>query len=276
MSNSDLATVHGFGYEWSNFDQSRVSSVELQKLFGEYFSVFPWHEVDMASSIGADFGCGSGRWSKFVAPRVKILHLIDASAEALDVARRNLLGNSNVVFHEASVEDAMIEDNSLDFAFSLGVLHHVPDTARALRDIQKKMKLGSPLLVYLYYRFDNRPRWYAMLWKLTDILRRAVSRLPHVIRLSVSQTVAAFCYFPLARTAKFLDSLGKMPAAFPLAYYRNRSFYTMRTDALDRLGTRIEHRFTKAEIETLLERAGFSGITFSESAPYWCAVARKK
>jgi hypothetical protein len=46
----------------------------------------------------------------------------------------------------------------------------------------------------------------------------------------------------------------------------------MRTDALDRFGTRLEQRFTRLEIRTLMERSGFQDIVFSDKAPFWCAV----
>ena len=47
------------------------------------------------------------------------------------------------------------------------------------------------------------------------------------------------------------------------------------TDALDRFGTRLEHRMTQAEIKVMMERAGLTEIRFSPSVPFWCAVGRK-
>jgi len=49
----------------------------------------------------------------------------------------------------------------------------------------------------------------------------------------------------------------------------------MRTDAYDRLCTRLEQRFTQAQIEQMLT-AGFDEIHFSDNVPYWCAVGRKQ
>jgi hypothetical protein len=48
----------------------------------------------------------------------------------------------------------------------------------------------------------------------------------------------------------------------------------LRTDALDRFGTRLEKRYTMAEIERLLTEAGFSEVSFNKEWPYWCAIAR--
>jgi hypothetical protein len=60
-----------------------------------------------------------------------------------------------------------------------------------------------------------------------------------------------------------------------LFQYRNRSFYVMRNDALDRFGTRLEQRYTKAEVQELLEAAGLERIEFSDSPPYWVAIGRR-
>jgi len=62
---------------------------------------------------------------------------------------------------------------------------------------------------------------------------------------------------------------------FPLAWYRSRSYYTMRTDALDRFGTKLEKRFTAAQIRKMMEDSGLERIVFSDTAPYWCAVGYK-
>lgn len=61
-----------------------------------------------------------------------------------------------------------------------------------------------------------------------------------------------------------------------LSKYRHRGFYTMRTDALDLFGARIEKRFTAAQIQKMMEDSGLERIVFSDTAPYWCAVGYKK
>ena len=57
--------------------------------------------------------------------------------------------------------------------------------------------------------------------------------------------------------------------------YRERSFYTMRTDSRDRFGTPLEKRFRAEQIEKMMASAGLTEIRFSESPPYWCAVGIK-
>jgi SAM-dependent methyltransferase len=174
------------------------------------------------------------------------------------------------------VDAIPLDDNSMDFGYSLGVLHHVPDTLSGLKSCVQKLKPGAPFLLYLYYAFDNKPSWYRALWKASEIGRGAISHAPHGARDAVCTALAASVYFPLARGAKLLEKAGRNVENLPLSIYRDRSFYTMRTDARDRFGTQLEQRFTRAEIQEMMEKAGLENIRFSDSVPYWCAVGTKK
>jgi SAM-dependent methyltransferase len=196
--------------------------------------------------------------------------VIDPS-NALDIARKNLSEQMNCEFHQAGVDEIPLVDGSCDFGYSLGVLHHVPDTQAGLRACVEKLKIGAPFLLYLYYRFDNRPLWFRALWKTSDLGRKLISRLPHHARFAVSQVIAGSVYFPLARTSLVLEKLGMRVDSIPLSQYRNNSFYTMRTDALDRFGTQLEKRFTRAEIERMMQDSGLEEIRFSNTS-FWTAV----
>ena len=198
--NKDDRVVEGFGDEWSRFDQAALPPDDRQAMFEDYFSVFPWDALPAGAS-GADIGCGSGRWAMLVAPRVGELHVVDASEAALAVARRNLDRAGNVRFHHASVDELPFAEASLDFAYSLGVLHHVPDTWAALRSVVWVLKPGAPFLDYLYYAFDNRPWWFRALWRLSDWMRCAISQLPAVPRNIVCDVIALIVYWPLAKLA---------------------------------------------------------------------------
>ena len=271
--NIDEKTVRSFGEEWSAYDQSRLSDEELARRFDEYFSVFPWDDLP-DGAVGADIGCGSGRWALRVAPRVGALHCIDASEQALAVARGNLAGQANCRFQQASVEAISLPPGSMDFCYSIGVLHHVPDTLAGIKACVALLKPGAPLLIYLYYALENWPWWFRAMWKSTDLLRRGIARLPFWPKRAVTETIALVVYWPLSRFCALIERLGGDPAGLPLSYHRHDSFYTMRTDALDRFGTRLEQRFSRAQIEAMMREAGLEHIRFSETQPFWCAVGR--
>lgn len=269
--NIDERTIEGFGREWAAFDQSELGESEHQAVFDSYFSLFDFS----CPGEGFDLGCGSGRWAKLVAPRVTRLHCIDPAPAALEVARRNLRNFANVDFHVAASDHIPLADESQDFGYALGVLHHIPDTEKALGDCVAKLRPRGQFLVYLYYRFDQRPGWFRLLWRMSDLGRRGISRLPFGVRKPLTSVIAALIYWPLARTARAIESCGGDVGNMPLSLYRNSSFYSMRTDALDRFGTRLEKRFTRNEIEAMMKRCGLVDIRFRDDTPYWVAWGRK-
>lgn len=261
--------IEGFGDEWTRFDQSALTEAERVAAFEGYFELFPWDELP-SNAMGFDLGCGSGRWAEQVASRVGTLHCVDPS-EAIDVARRNLSHHSNIVFHRRTAAQLPFEPESMDFGYSLGVLHHVADTEGALRTAVRALKPGAPFLVYLYYAFDNRPAWFRQLWRASDLARRTISRQPNTVRHLVCDGIAGGVYYPLARGAALAERVGMNVEHWPLSAYRDRSFYMMRTDSLDRFGTRLEKRYTRDEVETLMRGAGLTDIRFASTA-FWSAV----
>src|SRR6476620_4534013 len=153
-SNIDPKTVEAFGEEWSAYDQKVLPKAEHKRVFDEYFSVFPFERLADGAE-GFDLGCGTGRWAELVAGRVGSLHCIDPAAKALAVARERLAYLPNVSFHLASATDIPLPDESQDFGYSLGVLHHIPNPEAALASCVRKLKRGAPFLVYVYYALEN-------------------------------------------------------------------------------------------------------------------------
>jgi SAM-dependent methyltransferase len=170
------------------------------------------------------------------------------------------------------VDAIPLDDASMDFGYSLGVLHHVPDTQAGIDACVSKLKPGAPFLLYLYYALDNRGSVYRGVWRASNFLRLGLSRLPFKARYALSQALALAVYWPLARGSQVAEGLGVDVSGIPLSQYRKRSLYVMRNDALDRFGTRLEKRFTRSEIEAMMTRSGLEGIRFREGPPYWCAV----
>ena len=87
--------------------------------------------------------------------------------------------------------------------------------------------------------------------------------MPYSLRYWASQIIAATVYFPLARLSWAVEEIGFSSKNIPLSIYRNLSFYLMRTDALDRFGTRLEHRFSYNQIKEMMLKSGLENIEFS-------------
>src|SRR5947209_18929978 len=257
MTNFDKRTIASFHSIWKRHRgeppvESGDDKSDSRAAFDNFFSIFPI--IRLAGAEGFDLGCGGGRIARFVAPLAGRLHCIDAAPGAIAAAREALRPFANVEFHQAPVSAIPLADGSQDFGYSLGVLPHLPDPEAGLRSCVAKLKGGAPFLLYLYYRFDDRPAWFRLLWRASDIARRGVSKMPFPVRRGFSDVVAALAYWPLSRTARLIEKAGRDVGHLPLSFYRRSSWATLRADSLDRFGTPIEHRFTKAEIAAVMVR----------------------
>jgi len=268
--NLDPLTVARFGEEWARFSQPANYDQEQQSIWSLYFSKFPRH-VFNSRSVGCDFGCGSGRWSRIVARKVGKLWCLDPSLQALAVAKKNLQDLSNCHFHQASISVNDIPKNSLDFGYCLGVLHHMPDPLAGLRSCVEKLKPGAPFLLYFYQSIALKPILWFYIHCVVSWMRANISRFSLPFLNLACDTIAACVYWPLARFAKVVDFLGADFKKIPLYFYRDLSFYTMRTDARDRFGTPLENRKSKEDLKQLMESAGLEKIVFNPNPPFWTA-----
>ncbi len=274
MTNKNDKVIEEFGEEWIKFDYGNIDKDSLKKNFKQYFSIFPW-DILPKNAVGFDMGCGSGRWAQFVAPKVKTLNCVEPS-DAIDVAKKNLTVHTNVKFYKETTENCSLRPRSQDFGYCLGVLHHIPNTQKALEDCTKLLKPGAPILLYLYYNFENKPIWFKSIWKLSDCIRRIVSISPKAIKHPISSVIALLIYFPISRLAYVFEKMGFNVENIPLSDYRAKPFYQCKNDALDRFGTRLEQRFSKSQITEMLMKADCKNVEFSSGTPYWCCIAFKK
>lgn len=270
-TNLDSRTIRAFGAEWRKFHG--FNDIDLTSIGNDYFDLVNINQL--RDCIVLDVGCGSGRWAKYLSPHVKYLEAIDPS-DAVLTASQYLQDCPNVRVTQASVDHIPFSDNSFDFIYSLGVFHHVPDTARAIKICFEKLKGNGCILLYLYYNFENRGFLFKTAFFISDLLRKVISKLPRRLKYVVCNMIAVVIYWPLSNLGLLISLFSESYASrLPLSYYRKTTFHIMRNDSLDRFGTPLEKRFSKDAIKEMLSVAGFHDILFSDYEPYWHVIARK-
>jgi ubiquinone/menaquinone biosynthesis C-methylase UbiE len=101
--------------------------------------------LEIGSGIGADFV----QFRKAGARAVGI----DLSICSLALARRNAEISQVVpALANADAESLPFPDQTFDLVYSWGVLHHTPDTERAVREVHRVLKQGAECRVMLYHR----------------------------------------------------------------------------------------------------------------------------
>jgi SAM-dependent methyltransferase len=271
--NIDQKVVDEFGDEWLKF--SDFTDKMIKEAAEEYFDIIDETIVNK-HTYALDIGCGTGRWTKYLSVKAGFIEAVDPS-NAIFAADKLLRDIENVRLTKASVDTLPFADETFDFAMSVGVLHHIPDTQQAMRDCVKKVKKGGYFYVYLYYNLDKRGLFFRTLFGLTDVVRSVVSKFPGKLKKLTCDLLAVVIYMPLIIWVRFLVLIGlrKLARLMPLSAYNNKSFFIIRNDALDRFGTRLEHRFSEKEVENMMQNCGLTDIVISPGVPYYHAVGKR-
>ena len=118
-----------------------------------------WHipiAADFKSARGLkvlEIGCGLGTDGAQFAEAGADYTGVDLTEAAVELARKRFetFGIAGK-FETADAEQLQFEDNSFDMVYSHGVLHHTPDTAKAIREIHRVLRPGGRAMVMLYHR----------------------------------------------------------------------------------------------------------------------------
>ena len=276
--NLDQGVIDSFGHEWATYDYGETETSEaLDAQFMAYCAPIDLAQFNPKTSLAGDFGAGSGRWSSRLSPHFSLVYALEPSDGANSVLKNKFSNDPKIVVLQETVGSNSIPLASLDLAMSLGVLHHIPDTGLAIKDVSRRIKPGGVFLCYLYYSLENKPAYYKMIFKAVDGVRRVISVLPQRVKQLVTSLIAGLVYWPLARLSKVLNKLGIDTSNVPLHHYADMPFVMLANDALDRFGTTLEQRFSKAEITEMLRVADFdiSTLKFSDKEPFWTFSVKK-
>ena len=256
-----------FGEEWKKFNEIMPQHHNEFKL---YFDLIDLPTLE--SKRICDLGCGIGRWSYFLKDIAKEIVLIDFS-ESIFEARKNLSESDNMIFIMADVLDLPFQDNTFDFIFCLGVLHHIP--LPALQSVRKLSRLAPTFLVYLYYALDNRGILYKLIFFFVDLIRKLTCKITSPTARSILTEVLMWSlYIPTIFIGKILFMLGVSASKVPFnSVYGHMNLGRIRQDVYDRFFTSIEQRVSKKEIHKLADT--FSEIIVSDDLPYWHFLCHK-
>lgn len=245
-------TQASFGYEWTNFNQWQESG---EQNFRDYFD-----HLDLASLAGRrvlDAGCGIGRHARYVADFADHVVAVDFSV-AVDQARRNTADCVNVDCVQADLTCLPFTDGTFDYAYSIGVLHHIPDTPGALRDLVEKVKVGGRVRVYLYWR---RTGVSGALLRLVDVARAITTRLPFPFLRFLCWCLSLLLMAGVVWPYRLLSAIRVVRHRhWPLFVYSNYPFRILFNDQFDRFSAPVEQRFSQDEVRRLLEGAGLDHV----------------
>jgi SAM-dependent methyltransferase/uncharacterized protein YbaR (Trm112 family) len=252
-------TAARFGYMWARSEPQPV----LHEAAPYHFETLE-RGLGLAPPVGLtlDAGCGDGVDLANVARRpgagVVGVELSEGGARTSS-RRTERLATAHVV--RADLRALPFAEESFDFAYSYGVLHHMTAPLEAAREIARVLKRGHAGAVYVYEDFATRAWAWRVLLRVVNPARHVTTRFPPALLYAAcwltSPVVWLLCTVP-ARVLRRVP--GFRPLAAGLPYRHGTGPWSLTGDLFDRFSAPIELRYAESSARALLEDAGLVDV----------------
>ena len=255
---SSKSYAESFGREWQFFSKTQLDSYTGTTISSDrWTSITGYKPEDMTDKVVLEVGCGAGRFLEIVAPYAKKLIGLDITT-AVDIAYYNIHDRyPRVDFLQADLYEIPLKANSIDFIYSIGVLHHIPNTLKGIKALIPLIKPGGSIAIWVYCpRFPLRILTH-------DIIRYFGCRCnPEKVLWFTKK------YVPFALKSHRIPIVGKLFKYFLLwaADYPNlpipnhlRLDWAI-LDTFDTFATKIEKNFHEEEVINMFNDAGLTNV----------------
>jgi ubiquinone/menaquinone biosynthesis C-methylase UbiE len=239
-----------FGFQWARFGRVQLDSASgTTRSRDTFVTKTGWSTEDLKGERVLDAGCGMGRFTEVCCDAGADVHAIDLS-EAVQVAAENHRGRSNAHFYQADIFRLPFDDESFDRVFSIGVLHHTPNTKTAFLELARLVRPGGRIAIWVY-----GTKLKAFLG--SELLRPLTSRLPRQFMLQASRVAIPLYYIHR------LPLVGRVTSVLlPTSVEANPTWRWL--DTFDWYTPRFQWKHTNEEVVTWFEEAGFTEIRVGE------------
>lgn len=246
-------TAEAFGYEWTRY-------AELADRYRAQFLdwIRPVEPSFFEDRTVLEGGCGKGRHTRLVAGfGARDIVGIDLG-EAVDSAFANTLDLPNAHIVQADLKRPPVKP-VFDYAFSIGVLHHLPVPREGFHALVSRLRPGGSISAWVYGREGNG--WIVHL--VSPIREHVTSRMPHALldALSAAVTVPLFAATRLLYGPTGGRLAGRaLPYGDYLSYIAPFPFREQRSIVFDHLVAPVAHYIPREEFAAWFREAGLDQV----------------
>jgi ubiquinone/menaquinone biosynthesis C-methylase UbiE len=238
--------ARSFGYQWKRFAKVQLDSANgTTRSRDAFVEKTGWRLEDLSGVRVLDAGCGMGRFSEVCIAAGAEVHAVDLS-EAVEVAAENLDGRTRGSFYQADIFRLPFAEASFDRIFSIGVLHHTPDTKQAFLRLVRLLKPGGRIAIWVY---STRLKRFVG----SEFLRPVTSRIPQALMLQLARL--SIPLYPIYRVP-FAGRLAQI--LLPISLEDDPTWRWL--DTFDWYTPRFQWKHTTDEVISWFEEAGLRNI----------------
>jgi SAM-dependent methyltransferase len=246
-----------FGFQWHRYQKTQLDHDELRESERHFFAKTALRPEDLKGKLVLDVGCGMGRFAEVATRFGARVVGVDLSAAA-EIAAKNLADRDFVAF-QADVFALPFAPESFDIIYSIGVLHHTPDCEAAVKALDKYLKPGGLLVVWLYSGYN---KWY----RFSDLWRRYTHKMKPETLHGILKVAVPF-FYNLQQGLKRVPLVGR-PAAglvhhvFPVN--RQKDPEARMLDTFDWYSPRYQSKHTYEQVFKWYEAMGMEDMRVGE------------
>lgn len=236
-----------FGFQWNRFARLQLDSASgTTRSRDTFVQKTGWSLEDLRGTRVLDAGCGMGRFTEVCADAGAEVHAVDLS-RAVEAASRNLEHRPNVHIYQADIMNLPFSDESFDLIYSIGVLHHTPDTKAAFLRLPPLLKPGGAIAIWVYST-ELRTRYPG-----GEVLRRVTPSLSKRWLLGMSRIAIPLYYVHRIPVLGVATSMCLPTSMDPDPLWRW-------LDTFDWYSPRYQWKHTFKEVEGWFREAGLTQI----------------
>jgi SAM-dependent methyltransferase len=163
--------ARSFSFEWNAHDRTQLDIYrDDEPSKREFVCKTGFTPNFLAGKLVLDAGVGAGRYTDVASRWGADVVAVDLSY-AVEAAQRNLGERPNVWIAQADIGALPFPPASFDVVFSIGVLHHTPDTRAYFNKLVPLVKPGGVIAIWVYPNSEaymTRQRWVRFVNKLPE------------------------------------------------------------------------------------------------------------
>lgn len=282
---SSDAYTSSFSFEWKRWRRTQFDTASRRTSESSFVASTGRRPRELAGKLVLDAGCGAGRFLDLAARAGGEVVGVDLSL-AIEVSLENLGNLPNAHFIQADLLHLPFPPNTFDFIYSIGVLHHTPNTRQGFSSLALALKPGGELIVWVYPRWRLRetfryfpdsvnevlaqdvsfripPRWNGVVRRLAPALDWT-TEISSTIERAVTTRLPPRWLYRLCHAAIPLYTLYRIPLFYPLRLVTKIAMDPdpewRVLDTFDWYSPRYQWKHTYAEVRSWFEEAGFDSI----------------